>query len=275
MKQNKQLCSMLAQPWSIRAASMAVIMESVGYADQQAIDLMLIETDDSEPYEIEDGVAVIKVQGVIGKKIPKIIAQIFGMTDVDEITDMVRLANADPEVSAIMLDIDSPGGTVIGVPELAATVRNSGKMTLAYSDNLMASAAYWIAAGASGVFASESALVGSIGVFTPIADMRRMYEMAGIEMEIIKSGEFKGAAWPGTSLSRAQRDDLQRGVEHIYGKFRDFAASRNGANPIPVDAMQGQDFYGDQAIESGIIDGTMSRTEAINALREMAQKLNV
>lgn len=270
MKLKRSIAAILAQPWAIRAASMAVMMESFAYTTKaQVVEDMPMEPED-EMYDVVDGIAVIKVDGIIGKKLPGWMVDMFGMTDVDTISSLVRLANADASVKAILLDVDSPGGTVTGVPEAASVIRNSAKMVVSYTDSLAASAGYWLASGASGVFASASALVGSIGVFIPVADMRKMYEMAGIEMDIIKSGDLKGAAYPGTSLSDAQRADFQASVIHVHGKFKDFVGSRMGSNPTPDEAMQGQDFYGDQAEAVGLIDGIMSREEALDTLRKLA-----
>lgn len=270
MKFNRNIASLLAQPWAIRAASMAVMMEAFGYQHKsQGVEDMPMD-DESEMYEVEDGIATIKISGIIGKKLPGWMVEMFGMCDVDTVSDMVRLANADASVKGILLDIDSPGGTVSGVPEVANTIRNSEKMVVSHTETLMASAGYWLGSGASGLFASSSALVGSVGVFIPVADMRRMYEMAGVEMEIIKAGDLKGAAYPGTSLSQAQREDFQRSVTHVKGKFDDFVTSRMGVNSIPQSALQGQDFYGDQAVDVGLIDGVMSRAEAIEALKKLA-----
>jgi len=270
MKANKQLYKAMAQPWAIRPASMAVMMDATVYAE--TIELPLPEEKPDVPYDLQDGVAVISVSGVIGKGIPKIIAQMFGMVDVDEIGVAVKAANADPAVKSIMLDIDSPGGTVTGVPEVAQAIRDSVKPTYAFTDNLMASAAYWLAAGASGVFASESALVGSIGVFIPMMDMRRAYEMAGLEMEVIKTGTYKAAGYPGTSLTDEQRADLQASVNHLFGKFAGFVGSRIGANGAPdEDSMQGQDFYGDQALSAGLVDGITSRGALMGLLKKLQE----
>lgn len=272
MKINRSLSSALAQPWAIRASSMAVMMDSIVSVNAADMDAAMEDREDAEPYEIDDGIAVIRVHGVIGKKIPQIIADIFGMTDVDSIGDLVKAANADAEVRSILLDVDSPGGTVTGVPEVAQIIRDSEKMVVAYSDNLMASAAYWLASGAAGVFGSESALVGSIGVFIPVADMTEMYRMAGIEMDIIKAGDLKAANFPGTSLSREQRSDFQQGVDYVFAKFTGFVKDRQGVNPVPDSAMRGQDFYGDQALEVGLLDGVDSRASVMDALRKLATK---
>jgi len=269
---NKHFATLLAQPWAIRAASMAAMVECASYATaaQEPIVAGLVEEEERETYEIADGIATIRVDGVIGKRLPKWMAEMFGMTDVDDIANLVQLANADPEVRGILLDIDSPGGTVSGVPEAADIIRASTKPVFAFADRLMASAAYWLGSGAAGIFATKSALIGSVGVFVPILDMRRAYEQAGFEMEVIKSGDLKATGYPGTSLTRAQREDLQQGVDHLYGQFREFVVSRIGSVKIPDSSLQGQDFYGDQALDVGMIDEIAGRAEVIAQLKSYA-----
>lgn len=270
MNHKSQLIKTMAQPWAIRAASMAVIIDSTCGNDAMAfIDLEKIEKKEPCAYTVEDGLATIQVSGVIGKKLPKWMAA-FGMVDVDDVCKAVVAANADTAIKSILLDIDSPGGSVTGVPEAGNTIRESAKPIYAYSDTLCASAAYWLASGASGIFASESALVGSIGVFVPIVDMRKMYEMAGIEMDVIKSGSLKAAGYPGTSLTAAQRADLQASVDFVYSKFTGFVCSRESANGKPQsESMQGQDFYGDQAVYAALVDGICSREQIIKTIKNL------
>lgn len=266
----RQLIKTMSQPWAIRAASMAVIIDSTCSGDAASLlDMEKIEKKEPCSYSVSDGLATIQISGVIGKKLPKWMAA-FGMVDVDDIQKLVEQANADPAVKSILLEIDSPGGSVTGVPEAAQTIRDSSKPVYAFSDTLMASAAYWIASGAAGIFASESALVGSIGVFVPILNMKKMYEAAGIEVEVIKSGALKAAGYPGTALTQAQRDDLQSSVDFVYSKFVAFISSRESANGQPgKDAMQGQDFYGEQAVSAALVDGISSRVEIISTLKKL------
>lgn len=258
----------MSQPWAIRAASMAVIMDSFAYKDE--LGASAGKKDDDAPYNVDECLATISISGVIGKKLPKWMTA-FGMIDVDNIAKAISAANADDSVKAIFLEIDSPGGSVTGVPEAARLIRNSAKPVYAYSETLCASAAYWLASGATGIFASESALVGSIGVFVPIADMRRMFEMAGIEMDVIKAGTLKAAGYPGTSLSAEQRADLQSSVDFIYAMFTSFISERESANGMPSrETMQGQDFYGEQALEACLVDGIGRRDEILTTLKKLA-----
>jgi len=129
---------------------------------------------------------------------------------------------------------------------------------------MAASAEYWIASQANAVYATPSAQVGSIGVYLALLDYSRAAEVQGIKVELFKSGKHKGMGMPGTSLSDEQRDMLQSRVEALGVKFR--AAVRTGrARDIADDAMQGQSFAVEAAVENGLIDQV---TDFDRALRD-------
>lgn len=216
---------------------------------------------------VADGVATIPIRGVISKDISKM-ERMSGAVDVREIETMLMAAASDVTVDAILLDVDSPGGTIQGVPELAARVAevNNTKPVIAYTDGLMASAAYWISAGASAIYASESATVGSIGVYIALLDSSRAYELHGYKTDLIKSKDspLKAAGLPGTSLTDEQRSDLQASVDYLYGQFSGFVAKRRGVSP---DAMRGQTMFGAQAVGVGLVDSVASLADAVRSAK--------
>jgi ClpP class serine protease len=114
-------------------------------------------------YTVEDGVAVILIRGVIVRECSAIEAQWFGLCSSSRISEAIEAAEADPAISGILLDIDSPGGECCGTPECADVVAACRKPVAAWSGGLMASAAYWIGSHSKYVTASRSASVGSIG----------------------------------------------------------------------------------------------------------------
>lgn len=264
---------LLAEPWAIRPASMAAIMDCARYSktNLQIVVDEVVPEEDMPTYEIVDGIAVITMAGIIGKRLPQWMAEGFGMVDVDDVSGLLRIANADPDVKAILLDIDSPGGTISGVPELAQEIRSSAKTVIAHSDRIMTSAAYWIASGASGIYATESAVVGGVGVFVPIRDIRRAYQMAGMEVDMITSGRFKGAGYPGTSLTPEQREHLQSLVDHAYARFVEFVTTRPFSRPIQQHALEGRDYFSPQAVEFGLLDGIASRDTILDWLKNYSE----
>lgn len=227
----------------------------------------------SQDTEMRGSIAVKPINGIIDKDIGDF-ERISGAVDIDEIAADLRRLAADETVSAIVLDFDSPGGTVTGVPELAELVSQISKIkpVVAYTDSLAASAAYWIASGASAFVASSSAEVGSIGVYLPVIDVTRAYESQGVKVDLVKAGDLKAAGYPGTAMSAEQRADLQAGVDHVYERFTNFVSAHRIA--VDADAMRGQTLFGDQAEVAGLIDwiGDLdSAVELASSLAEMMQ----
>ena len=252
------------EKWAILPASIE--------AAQAALSANIIEGAEDGPHDEMDeytfseagGVAIIPVSGVIGHKVGPV-AKMLGAVDALDIMAAIELAADDDEVDIIILDIDSPGGTVAGVPELAETVeavQASGiKKIYAYTDSQMASAAYWLAAGANGIFAAPSADVGSIGVYLPVMDTSAALKEQGVQVEIFKSGKYKAAGFPGVPLNEEVRKHLQLEVMETYNEFAGFV--KKFRPELNYDHMQGQTFTGRRAAEIGMIDGEAKSLDSL------------
>jgi signal peptide peptidase SppA len=222
------------------------------------------QDDDDKPNGVEfrDGVAVFDVGGVIGRKFSGMLNS-SGVTSIDVLSRMVKAAAADDRITAIVLDIDSPGGTVAGVPEMAQTVRDAAavKPVVAYTGGLMASAAYWLGVGADAIFAGPSAEIGSIGVYSAFLDQSRAYEIEGYRTELFKTGKYKGMGIPGLPLTDDQRALIQADVDTVFGWFK--AAVRANRGNVSDDVMQGQTLFGEDARAANLIDRIGTLDEAI------------
>ena len=194
---------------------------------------------------------------------------LFGAVDTEEAIAALHEATERPEVEAILLDIDSPGGTVNGTPELAEAVADASrqKYVYAFSAGLMCSAAYWVGSQADAVYASPSARVGSIGVIIPFLDSAEAFERAGLHMEVFASGKFKGIGLPGTSLTDEQRELLQGEVEEIFADFRAAVLSRG--RQIPDEALEGQTFSARQAQRHNLAGIAKNRDTVMARLRRL------
>ena len=152
---------------------------------------------------VEDGIGTVSIEGPILRK-PDIFARVLmGATDSAEIHSALREAGQRDDIKAVLLDIDSPGGTVAGTPELAAAVAsiNERKPVYAFSSGLMASAAYWVASQARAIYATPSAQVGSIGVVQAVIDDTAALDAEGIKVEVFSVGKYKAMGAPGTPLT--------------------------------------------------------------------------
>ena len=216
---------------------------------------------------IDDGIGVVSIDGPILRK-PDLFARIFmGATDSEEIGGALREAADRDDIRAVFLDIDSPGGTVAGTPELAAAVStlNDSKPVYAFSSGLMCSAAYWIASQARAIYATPSARVGSIGVVQAVIDDTARLHAAGIKVEVFAVGKYKAMGAPGTPLSDDQRELIRTNLAETARDFH--AAVLAKGRSIPAEAMEGQTFSGRQAQRFNLAGMVPDRAEAMRRLR--------
>ena len=255
------------EPWLVRPAYHAQIAEivrlhAIGNEAQIQANIAALNIDASEPAKLEiqrrGEVAVIPIHGMIGKRVG-MLEKTSGVTDIDEVSALFDVAMAEPMYKAVLFDIDSPGGTVGGVMEFAENIRfsRSEKPIWAFTDGDMDSAAYWIGSACGHIAATKSAAVGSIGVYLPMLDQSRAYEMAGLKREVIKAGDLKAIGVPGTAITDEQRAHLQAQVDYLYAQFKGAVVEGRG-RAIADEAMQGQAFYATQARECGLIDDVVA-----------------
>jgi signal peptide peptidase SppA len=155
-------------------------------------------------------VSVIPIYGTISQRM-NMMSDMSGGASTEQIGAAFDAAMNNPQVSAIVLDIDSPGGSVSGVPELAAKIKaaRGQKPIIAVANTLMASAAYWIGSAADEIVASPSADVGSIGVYQAHVDASEALADEGLKYTLISAGKFKVEGNPYEPLSDDARANLQ------------------------------------------------------------------
>jgi signal peptide peptidase SppA len=214
---------------------------------------------------IDGGIATIPVGGAIGTNL-SLFEKGTGAVDTGDIAKEIDIAEADKSVHTILFEIDSPGGMVSGTPELSDKIGSIKKDKYAFTNGLMASAAYWIGSATDAIFATRTADIGSIGVYLPVYDQTKAYEKAGIKVELIKAGKLKGIGYPGTSLSEAAKEHLQSRINEIYEMFKSHVRANRG--DVADETMQGQTFMAEQAMKRGLIDGIVrDKGELLNSLR--------
>lgn len=220
------------------------------------------------PYTLPvPGVAAVLLRGVCGRHLSGL-AMECGGCDVDRVAAALAAANADPAVRAIVLECDSPGGSVAGVDDCARAVRGSAKPVVAYCPDLCASAAYWIASQADLVVCGATAEIGSVGVYCAYLDQSRAYDRAGLSVDVIASGAQKGVGTPGTSLSEAQRALMQAQVDEVAGIF---AAAVLSARPqADRELFDGRCLIGAGAVASGFADEVGDALSAASLALQLA-----
>ena len=255
------------QPWLITPETHAAMLRASSRVE-------LFSQDSPQPPEpdllaVEGGVGVVTVHGALMKRPDFFARLLLGATDMEDVAAALEAARDRSDVQAVFLDVDSPGGTVNGTPELAALVADvsKAKYTYAFTDGQMCSAAYWIASQADAIFATPSARVGSIGVLMPMLDASKAFEQAGLKVELFAAGKYKSIGVAGISLTDEQRTWLQAQLDETYADFKAAVLARG--RRITPDVMEGQCFSGRKASYNSLTSGVVgSRAEALQKLRE-------
>lgn len=208
--------------------------------------------------EIHGSTAVIPISGVIAPHSSQVngSSQPRG-TSIEQVRGALAAAMANDSVERIVLDIDSPGGSVAGVINMADQIRvaNETKPVVAYAGELVASAAYWLASQASRVYATNGSEIGSIGVYLPVMDDSRKSENEGRVMQVFRSGTHKGAGMPGTRLSDEQKRQLQAEVDSLAERFKSAVSDGRGIDMESLEEIaDGRTFTGSEAVEFGLAD---------------------
>lgn len=186
-------------------------------------------------------IAVIPIYGVLSHRI-NLMTEMSGGTSVQQLTGAFRQALADPTVTGIIFDVDSPGGSMSGIPELAAEIRaaRGQKPMVAVANTLCASAAYWLAAQADEIIATPSALVGSVGVVMVHEDYSAANEQAGVTVTYITAGDYKAEGNPDQPLSNDAETYMQSLVDDACAMFVNDVAKGRGTNAKDVRDNYGQ-----------------------------------
>ncbi len=212
-------------------------------------------------------IAVIALSGVIAQH-----PDWFSDTSVDEFSADLASAINDPGIGAILVSIDSPGGSVYGIQELASMIlaARSQKPIVALANSLAASAAYWIGCSASELYVTPSGEVGSIGVWQAHMDVSAALEQAGINTTLISAGKYKTEGNPYQPLDDDAVAFMQSRINDYYNAFVAAVASARGVDPDDVRNGMGQGrVLGAQAAKSAnMVDGVATMPQVIQAMQK-------
>jgi ClpP class serine protease len=260
----------LAQPWAITEEALGVVLSIAERTNEsvEAVEAKLGRPlDNTHETTVRDGVALIPVSGPISRY-ANIFSQISGATAIDTLARDFRTALDDRSVRAIVLQMDTPGGTVAGVSEFADHVkaaRGQGKPIVAYVGSQAASAGYWIASAADRIVADPTATLGSIGVVMGLRKPAAPKDGQAKTIEFVSSQSPRKRPDPETEAGRAQ---IQATADDLADVFIDAVASNRG---VPRDAVlsdfgQGGSFVGGKAVAAGMADGLGSLESVISSL---------
>jgi signal peptide peptidase SppA len=281
------LADIVYGPWAVTPEMHSIILEIYDRhvrgdkADISAIEAALGKKLDNKqkPYSVIDGVAVLPLCGVMAKK-ANMFMRIYGGVSTQIFAHEFTAALNDPDVSALVINADTPGGAVEGTPELAEVIYNARgtKPVLAWSDGTIASAGVWVSTAADKVYISSDVVVtGSIGVVTQHVDISKREKKFGVKTTEITAGKYKRIASAYSPLSKEGRADIQGLLDHVYSIFVDAVAKHRGMDVEDVLARSadGRVFIGQQGVTAGLVDGIKSFNEVLQEARELASGLKI
>lgn len=194
--------------------------------------------------------------------------------DADRLMEALDRARRDPAVKAVVLRVNSPGGTVGATYEIAREVerlKESGRKVVVSMGDAAASGGYYIAAQADYIYATPGTLTGSIGVLLSLANLQELYRKIGYEPVILKSGEMKDLGNPGRPMTDAERRFLQAQIDRIYD---DFVSAVARGRKLPKEQVlkvaDGRFYDGLQAKELELVDALGNYKDAVRKAAELA-----
>jgi signal peptide peptidase SppA len=217
------------------------------------------------------GIAVLPLYGVISQR-GNMIEDVSGPGSVStqKFAAALRQALADESVSQILIDIDSPGGSVYGVAELADEIvaARAQKPIIAIANSLAASAAYWIGCSASEFYVTPGGEVGSIGVWQAHFDYSQALAAEGVTPTLISAGTYKVEGNPYAPLEPEAQAFMQSRVDDYFLAFSKAVAKGRG---VPIAQVrngmgQGRVLGADAALEQNMVDGIVTLDEAIRKM---------
>ena len=218
----------------------------------------------NKPFAFQDGVAVIPIHGSLINRFGQCYGYVTGYNFIRRQRDA---AMADPDVTAIVYDVNSGGGEAAGCFELAdeSFALRGTKPTISVVDSACYSAAYALASTSDQVVVTPTGGAGSVGVYTMHVDMSKMLENWGLNITLIHAGEHKVDGHPYAELPEDVRADMQKSVDATYNKFVESVARNRNLSVEVVKDTQARCYSADDALALGLIDSVASPIEAIRA----------
>jgi signal peptide peptidase SppA len=223
--------------------------------------------DDNEPrpYEVVNGVATYQIKGKMLHE-SNLFTQIFGITTYEDIGNDFAAMAQDDEVEKILISMSTPGGSVAGISDLTDTWKqlDAVKQITVHTSGMIASAGLWLAVNSSGgIYASETAEAGSVGVLMSHVSQEQALAKAGIKVTEIKSSPLKAIGSPAKDLTQEEFDHLQKKVDETADLFRRQIYKTRPS--VKEGAFTGEVFIASDALAMGLIDGVKTYSEVFTS----------
>ncbi len=184
--------------------------------------------------------------------------------NVAAIKEMLKAADKDDSIRAVVLDINSGGGSVVPSRDLAYTVKAMKKPVVAFIGETGASGAYYVASAADYIVTDRDSMTGSIGVIMTIQQMYGLYDKLGLNVTVIKSGKVKDIGSPYREMTPEENKELTNMVDKIYEDFiSDVAVNRNLSVDYVRNISDGSIYLGRDAKDMGLVDSLGGIDDAV------------
>jgi capsid assembly protease len=252
------------------ASMMKIIERMEDMPKREGVDICGDATE-FESMQIQDGTAIIPIRGVMVHGL-KMAEKVDSVVCAEDIEKDIKFAMESSDVKRVVFDIDSPGGMYNGTPELGDVIAkyHGVKPMAAFTNGLMASAAYWTGITSGSVYMSRSASVGSIGVVMMWPDVSKAMEGKGVKIKVFSSGEFKGMT-PEVELTGSQESYLQSRVMSLANEF--YSHVKEARAGVNESAFDGRTFQAAEALELGLVDGLARNVEEVISIMKIEEQM--
>ncbi len=211
-------------------------------------------------------VAVIPIKGFISAESDSMLFAEQGASSTD-VVDAIKKAEGASNIKAIVLEIDSQGGTPVATDEIAQEVKKSKKLTVAWIREIGASGAYWIASSADIVVANRMSAIGSIGVLGSYIQFEGLFSKYGVKYERLVAGDYKDIGSPFRNMTPAERALMQQELDSLHSIFiEEVKQNRKLSDQSIARISSGMFFFGTEAKDLGLIDVLGGKDDALKII---------
>lgn len=269
------LSHLIGMPWAMEPGAMRsyAAMLAAGYAAREGVAERAPAAAASSSRRSSSpppaSIALIQVHGAIVQRASQL-GPCEGGTGTEEISAALSQAVADKSIGQILMEFDTPGGSVFGVGELGAQIMaaRAQKPVIGIANSMAASAGYWLLSQCSEAYMTPGGLVGSIGVYAAHEDVSQALEKAGVNVTLVSAGRYKTEGNPFAPLDPDAQDNMQASVDGYYDQFVGAVAKGRGvpASTVRGGMGQGRVLQAKDALANRMVDGIATRSDLIRRM---------
>jgi len=251
-------------PMAMRESELAQLVESIA-----ANRFVLPRNRQTGARITERGTAIVEVHGILIDRAPYI-GSFWGLSSYERLAEQCRRIKTNDDVKCVVLDLDTPGGMVLGIEACGRAIADLAekKPVYALANNMACSAGYWLACVADEVSVTPNGELGNIGVISSRVSYAEKLERDGITARVFSAGAAKSDARMISALTDGEAAEAQYQAERMYGQFIRHVAGHRGMSEDAVRNTDARCFWGDDAVAAGLAD----RTETLEELVERVEK---